>query len=67
VSLEGLSVAERHLLNRYLGVQRRDLCLENAAALVVLDVNRALEIVPKTSLAGTLEAQSNRRMGKKLK
>jgi len=67
VSLEGLSVAEGFLLNRCVGGQQRDLCLKNAAALAVLGVNRALEIVPKTSLAGTLKAQSNRRMGKKLK
>jgi hypothetical protein len=33
VSLEGLSVAEGHLLNRCLGGRRRDFCLENAAAL----------------------------------
>ena len=55
------------MLNRCLGGQQRDLCLENAAASAVLDVNRVLEIVPKTSLAGTFEAQSNRRIGKKLK
>jgi len=67
VSLERLSVAEGVLLNRCLGAQQRDLCLENAAALVVLEVNRVLEIVPKTSLAGTFEAQSSRRNGKKLK
>jgi hypothetical protein len=67
VSLEGLSVAEGFLLNRCLGGQQRDLCLEKAAASAVLDVNRVLEIVPKTSLAGTFEAQSSRRIGKKLK
>jgi hypothetical protein len=66
LSLQGLSVADGYLLNRCLGGRQRDLCLENAAAVAVLDVNRILEIVPKTSLAETFEAQSNRRTGKKL-
>jgi hypothetical protein len=33
--------------------------------MAVLDASRVLEIVPKTSLAGWLEGQSNRRVGKK--